>query len=113
MSSFATSLTVPAPVAQVVPAAVYAANALGHKVQNQGPYAMKCQTSLMRIVGNRVTIEIQVGGIDGAAQISIRASNFGLGPIQTGVCRDEANKLIASMVGILQGWAAQAAPAQQ
>jgi hypothetical protein len=112
VSNYATSLTVPAPLAQVVPAAVYAAQAVGLKVQGQAPYMMKCKSG-MGLTAYPVTIELAVAGVDGAAQINVKASNFGFGPLQSGACRDNANKLIASMVGILQAWAAQAAPAQK
>jgi hypothetical protein len=106
MSNCSTSVMVPAPLAQVVPAAVYAANALGMRVEGQSPYGMKCKGGIT-FTTYPVTVELSVAGVDGAAQIAVRASNFGFGPLQSRACRDKATELINRTCGILQSWAAQ------
>jgi hypothetical protein len=108
MSSYQVAFTFPVPVASVVPAAVYGANAAGLGVKSQAPYAMTCKSGLT-IVSYPVTIDLAVSGVDGAAIVSLNAHNFGFGPLQTGACKSEATKLLNAMSGILQTWAAQAA----
>ena len=108
MSSYSSSWTVPAPVANIIPAAVYAAPTVGMKVQAQTPYSFKCRSGLT-FTTYPVTLEINVSGVDGAATISMNAHNFGFGPLQTGACRDRVTKLFGAMSNILQAWAQQQA----
>jgi hypothetical protein len=113
MSSYKTWMTLPAPVAQVIPAAVHAANAVGVKVKEQGPFAMKCKSGLT-FTTYLATIEVGVSGVDGAAVVNVYARNFGFGPLQGGGCRDRATQVIDGMCDMLQSWTqpqgAQATP---
>jgi hypothetical protein len=108
MSSYSTALTLPVPVLSVVPAAVMAAGSAGLSVRAQTPYSMKCKSGLT-FTTYPVSIEITVTGLDGAAQVTVYAHNFGFGPLQSGACSKRAINLIAEMSHILQSWSQQAA----
>jgi hypothetical protein len=108
MSKHTTSATLPAPVAHVVQAAAHAAPGAGLQVEAATPYTLKCR-SAVTLTAWPVTVELSVAGTDGAAQVSIYAHNFGFGPLQSGACRDRAERLMAGTVQILQAWASQGA----
>jgi hypothetical protein len=108
MSKYTTRVTLPAPVAHVVQAAANAAPAAGLQVQAATPHTLKCRAGIT-FTTHTVTVELSVAGTDGAAQATIHAHNFGLGPPQSGACRDRAERLTANTVQILQTWARQSA----
>jgi hypothetical protein len=103
-------MTFQAPVAAVAPAAAQAAAMAGLKVKAQTPYSVKCKSG-MTLTTYGVTIEVTVAGVDGAAVTTIYAHNFGMGPLQSGACRDRATRLVANLQQVLQVWSQQA-PAQ-
>ena len=111
MSSFNTVLTLPVPVANVIPAAAYATPMAGLTLQAQTPYSLKCKSG-MSLTTYPVTVEVTAAGADGAAVITVYAHNFGMGPLQTGACRDKAMALVLAMQNILASWAQQAAAAR-
>jgi hypothetical protein len=61
MSKYATSATLPAPVARVVQAAAHAAPAAGLQVQSVAPYALKCRPGIT-LTTYAATVELSVAG---------------------------------------------------
>jgi hypothetical protein len=101
MSSYETTCTLPVSVAAVVPAGALAAIAVGKGVREQLPASLVCKGSWLRVFGNPVTLRLRVAGTDGAAMVQISGSNFGFGPINTGVCRNEVEAFRDQLLAIL------------
>jgi hypothetical protein len=109
MASYETTMTLPVPLASVVPAAAVAARAVDNGIRLQTPQTLICQGSWLRLVGNRATIRVDVWGQDGAAVVKVVTSMFGWGPIATTLCRADTDTFCRHLVQTLQRWSAQAA----
>jgi hypothetical protein len=88
-----------------------AAAEVGKGVHEQRPTSLVCRGSWLRLWGNRVTLRLNVAGTDGAAVVSLVGSNFGLGPLNTNLCKKEVDEFWARLVAVLQQWAANASQA--
>jgi hypothetical protein len=111
MSTKVMQYTYPVPLTAVIPAAAAAARAVNKAVKEQTASTLVARGSWWRLIGYPVTIKVAVWGVDGAANVSITASSFGLGPIVSGSVQSEADEFVRQLTQILQSWAAQA-PAQ-
>ena len=107
MSSYKTNVAYPVPVAWVSQAAIQAAAQVGMSIKAQSPNYVKFGSGLT-LMTYPVTLELWITGVDGNAQISVAAHNFGWGPLQTGACRDKAEQVMNFTAVILQGWSRQA-----
>jgi hypothetical protein len=109
VSSYVTSLTVPVPVASVIPAAARAATGIGLLVEGQMPASMRCRTGGM-LTAWPVTLDVSVAGSDGAAVVTVVARSFGIGPLAGRARRVRATQLAGVIGAVLQGWAGTAPP---
>jgi hypothetical protein len=110
MAKWRTSYRAAAPLAAVIPAGIAAARTMDYTVTSQAPTTLECKGSWLRLFGNRATVRVSVMGVDGAADVFVEASNFGVGPINEKVCREAALQFLGHLVNVLMVWYPAGAP---
>jgi hypothetical protein len=99
----------PVPVLAVVPAGIQAAGLVSKSILGQSPTNLTIKGSLLRLIGYPVTIKMRVWGVDGAANVMLEGSSFGLGPIVGRTKRIETEEYRTRLIEILQQWSAAGA----
>ena len=110
MASYSTSWVVPAPLGHVLAAAVYAAPIAQMQVLSRTPSSVRCKSNLalgLLVSSYPVTVDLTAAELNGYTTVLVKAGCFGIGPLQTGNCRNKATDLLTAMSGILQSWAQQ------
>jgi hypothetical protein len=94
-----------APLARVIPAAALAARRVRNGVSVQTETSLVCQGSWLRLLGNRMTIQVDVSGVDGDATVKVVGSSFGVGPVADWRCRSDVETFVRLLAKQLDEWA--------